>query len=272
MKKYFGIFKKLLLLDLPNSEVMDLYSSHGANIYDKLMSMTLQQYDFDIYSDQAKKSGKSILELCCGSGRVGIHLAKQGYKMVGVDLSADMLKIYRKKLSREKEAVGARIKLICSDVLNLKLTHKFDLVILPATTITLFDREKLTQLFRVAYLHLNKNGRFVFDLRDVGKVRIDDPPSEMQIATMRKGGRAEFIFYQEQLFPGKNEVISVFNCFSERIEKKGSKRFLGTSMKCLHSKKTVLKLLKQEKFIEMKIKKTFSTSVGKVNFLFLRKK
>jgi len=40
----------------------------------------------------ALKPGAAILDVGCGTGRHSVELAKRGYKVTGIDLSAEMLK------------------------------------------------------------------------------------------------------------------------------------------------------------------------------------
>ena len=54
--------------------------------------------DIPFYLEYAKKLNGKILELGCGTGRVSIELAKNGYFVTGLDLSESMLEIYKNKL------------------------------------------------------------------------------------------------------------------------------------------------------------------------------
>ncbi|HTX91154.1 MAG TPA: class I SAM-dependent methyltransferase, partial [Anaerolineales bacterium] len=50
--------------------------------------------EIDFYQEMAadaKQAGRSVLELACGTGRVAIRLAGHGARVVGLDLSRDML-------------------------------------------------------------------------------------------------------------------------------------------------------------------------------------
>ena len=58
------------------------------------------RYDVDRYLEIAATTGKNIniLEVCCGTGRVAIPLAKHGHRVTAVDLSAGMLEAFAAKL------------------------------------------------------------------------------------------------------------------------------------------------------------------------------
>ena len=42
-----------------------------------------------------------ILDLCCGAGRYAIALAQKGYKVVGIDLSSNLIQFAQKKRKKK---------------------------------------------------------------------------------------------------------------------------------------------------------------------------
>src|SRR5881392_667072 len=67
-----------------------------------------------------------LLELACGSGRIGLELlhAPGNYLLEGLDISVDMLKAYARKLEQEAEAVQQRVKLHEGDMCDYQLEYK----------------------------------------------------------------------------------------------------------------------------------------------------
>ena len=103
-----------------------------------------------------------LLELGCGTGNNLLFL-KDKFRLTGIDSSAEMLKIARKKLP------GSEFHL--KDFRQFDLNRKFDLVLCLYDTInhiTLFSDWK--KVFRNAYLHLNKDGLFIFDINTLHKL------------------------------------------------------------------------------------------------------
>lgn len=84
--------------------------------------------DLDMYKNYAELSGGKILELACGSGRVLLPLAEEGYELTGVDNSAKMLEIAQQRL-QEKELAG-HCQLITQDMRKLQLGQKYRLAII----------------------------------------------------------------------------------------------------------------------------------------------
>lgn len=69
--------------------------------------------------------GSSILDIGCGVGRHSIELAKRGYRMTGVDISAGMLE----QACKNAEAAGVEVKWIQSDATQYKADKTFDAAI-----------------------------------------------------------------------------------------------------------------------------------------------
>src|SRR5215207_2574612 len=85
--------------------------------------------DLPFYSQLAEEHGDPILEIGAGSGRVLAHLAQGGYRLVGVDISDQMLALAQRKL---KVIPGAseRVKLVQADILNYEDTARYPLILL----------------------------------------------------------------------------------------------------------------------------------------------
>jgi ubiquinone/menaquinone biosynthesis C-methylase UbiE len=87
--------------------------------------------DIPFYLEYAEKTGKDILELGCGTGRVAIPIAEAGYTVTGLDLSDSMLEVFKTKLKSASEEAKSRIKYINSDMSNFSFDIKYDLIIAP---------------------------------------------------------------------------------------------------------------------------------------------
>ncbi len=109
-----------------------------------------------------------VLELACGSGRIGLellHLAGN-FTLEGLDISAEMLGAYRRKLEQQPEALAQRVILHEGDMSSYQLANKgsFDLVLLPFNSVChLYEIEQQLETFQTTYAHLAPGGRFVVD-------------------------------------------------------------------------------------------------------------
>ncbi|WP_160170124.1 class I SAM-dependent methyltransferase [Aquimarina megaterium] len=134
--------------------------------FDDIVSSQGLKHDVDRFLDFASKSNEDILELCCGSGRVTIPLAKAGHRVTGVDNSRGILEQFEHNLQRENEDVRQNIKLIEQDItlLNLDKTD-YKLVICAFNSLMCIpDFDSQCKALSSIYNHMSKDGLIVIDL------------------------------------------------------------------------------------------------------------
>jgi SAM-dependent methyltransferase len=110
-----------------------------------------------------------VLELACGSGRIGLELLRlpTTFVLEGLDIDQAMLAAYSRKLEREPEDVRQRVTLHEADMSDYQLAAKgqFDLIFLPFNSIChVYEIEQQLSMFRTTYEHLQPGGRFVVDV------------------------------------------------------------------------------------------------------------
>jgi SAM-dependent methyltransferase len=119
--------------------------------------------DLDLYRNFAELSGNPLLELACGSGRLLLPLAQDGYTLTGVDSSANMLKLARENL--EQAGVAARCKLVQQDICTLHLEQKFRLAFIALGSFAhITSRKRQQQALAAIRAHLATGGRFILDI------------------------------------------------------------------------------------------------------------
>lgn len=127
----------------------------AAEIYDQTVT-DWPGGEMDFYREAAK-GAKSVLEVACGTGRIGLRLAKEGWSVAGFDLSPHMIEIARRK------AEGIRnIDLFVADMTSFDLGKTFDLVIVPGHSFQ-FMLTIQAQLACLASIrgHLSENGKMI---------------------------------------------------------------------------------------------------------------
>ena len=131
---------------------------YDGNIYD---GMNTEKDDLPFYLRWLKKrKNGTILELCCGTGRLTIPLAQEGYNITGVDNSTSMLK------QAEGKAIELKVpvKFIESDIRSLDLPEVFDIIFIPFNSIHhLYDNQDLFKVLTAVKKHLKEDGYFLFD-------------------------------------------------------------------------------------------------------------
>jgi SAM-dependent methyltransferase len=103
--------------------------------------------------------GKRVLELGAGTGRVTALLARGGARVLGIDLSSEMLDRGRARLA---DAPG--VELVQTDMRRLALQERFDLVVAADDPFShlVEDADRDAALTTIA-AHIAPGGRFVLD-------------------------------------------------------------------------------------------------------------
>jgi ubiquinone/menaquinone biosynthesis C-methylase UbiE len=95
----------------------------------------------------------TLLDLCCGNGRISIYMAKKGFKAVGVDISKAFLE--DAKIKAEEHKVSKMVSFLEGDVRNLKkvvgkIGQPFDVVVNAWTSIGYFSQKDDLKIFKQA--------------------------------------------------------------------------------------------------------------------------
>lgn len=144
---------------------MNGYDTSNAQLYDDFYALFTE--DLPFFVDEAKKVNGPILEIGCGTGRVLIPLAEAGVQVVGVDLSPAMLEITRRKVSRLSPDIQRNITLIESDMRNLSLDQRFNLIVIPFSTFMfLHSNDDQKMALHQLHKHLSNEGRLIFAISD----------------------------------------------------------------------------------------------------------
>jgi SAM-dependent methyltransferase len=113
----------------------------------------------------AAAGGGPILELGCGTGRVLLPLARDGFEITGLDLSAQMLERCRAKLQAEPPEVRDRARLVAADMTSFDLGRRFAAIICPfAGFQQLRTVEQQLECLDRCRTRLLPRGRLVLDL------------------------------------------------------------------------------------------------------------
>lgn len=131
--------------------------------------------DLVFWIGQAQQHGDPILELACGTGRVTIALARQGFKMTGLDNSEAMLNEARRKSA----AANVEVEWIEADMRGFDLAKTFSLIMLPANTLChLLSLDDFEACLASVKKHLAGGGKFVVDVFVPKMELLVDKPGE----------------------------------------------------------------------------------------------
>jgi SAM-dependent methyltransferase len=132
-----------------------------AELYDP-WSRTVTE-DIDFYVAEARKARGTVVELGVGTGRIAVPVAAAGVPVVGVDSSAGMLEVCRRRA--EAEGVEHLLDLRLGDLRDPPVSERVRLVTSPFRAFLHLetDAERRRALAAARRL-LVPGGRFVFDV------------------------------------------------------------------------------------------------------------
>ena len=149
---------------------MDAYEAF-ASVYDIFMD----NVEYGEWIGHIKKvwekyslSPARIIDLGCGTGNILLPLAKEGFSMVGADLSPEMLAEAEHKLRAE----GLSCPLVCQDMTELSLGMEADCILSLCDSLNYLTEDgELSQAFSCIAEHLTADGLFLFDMNTEYKFR-----------------------------------------------------------------------------------------------------
>ena len=178
-------------------ERMEAYTGF-AQVYDIFMDNVpyeeWAEYLTSLLREYGVDSGL-VLDLGCGTGSMTEILAADGYDMIGVDNSEDMLEIAQEKKLRS----GHDILYLLQDMREFELYGTVRAVVSVCDSVNyITESEELTEVFRLVNNYLDPGGIFIFDFNTEYKYR--EILGEQTIAEDR--GECSFIwdncYYEEE--------------------------------------------------------------------------
>lgn len=123
--------------------------------------------DIPFYVGYAREASGPVLELGIGTGRVGLALCYEGYRVLGIDLSISMLARAAKKHRERRSNLKADLSLVLHDFSDFSFGRNFGLIICPYRGLaSLTSRTKRLRCFECVAEHLRPGGRFIFSLSE----------------------------------------------------------------------------------------------------------
>jgi len=175
---------------------------YDANIYD---GMNTNLADLEFYKRWLPKNKDArILELCCGTGRLTIPIAKDGYNISGVDYTSSMLEQAKAKASEG----GLEVEFIEADIRTLDLTEKYDLIFIPFNSIHhLYKNEDLFKAFNGVKNHLKEGGLFLLDCFNPNiQFIVEGEKEQKEIAEYTTNDGREVLIKQIMRYENKTQI------------------------------------------------------------------
>jgi SAM-dependent methyltransferase len=139
------------------------YWATTAEYYDSFHSN--RREDVEFWSNVARRIGGPVLEIGCGTGRVGLEIARSGIDIYGIDQSEAILDVFRAKLTAEPKDVRQRVRLHLGDMRTFELGQQFSLALMPFRPLQhMLTLEDQIAAFQSARRHVKAGGILGFDV------------------------------------------------------------------------------------------------------------
>ena len=152
---------------------MDAYHALAVS-YDRLTDDVDYRQTVEFYQQILNREGcrpRTAVDLACGTGSVTLLLAQEGIRIIGVDLSEEMLCVAQQK-AQELENPPL---FVCQDLSRLRLPRGVDLAVCALDSLDyILDPKDCAEAIRRVYQVLNPGGIFIFDVNTPEKLRAMD--------------------------------------------------------------------------------------------------
>lgn len=232
----------------------DLYSKYYDLLYADKDYDGEVEYVHDLITENSNDA-QTILDMGCGTGIHADLLSNKGYKVHGIDLSEDMLKIANQKIKGKED----RLQFNQSNIQDLNLNKKFDVVVSLFHVMSYQNSNiELIKAFQVAKDHLTAGGIFIFDFWYGPAVLTDLPITKVK--RLENNDIKVTRIAESRLDPQSNITEVSFDVFIENknkkliIEKKEThnmRYFFDTELKLI-CKKTGFEINKKYEWMSSK--------------------
>lgn len=177
---------------------------------------SLETEDILFWIELAKLQQGMCLELACGTGRVLIPLAQEGYQVIGLDINFESLTFLREQLSPQ---LARAVNIIQADMSAFHFVQKFSLVYLACNTLSTIEKNVRQQVYKRINKHLVENGIFAAsipnplrleDLADSSESILEEiiyhpetgDPIQVSSEWKKHGRQIIFQWHYDRLLPG----------------------------------------------------------------------
>ncbi len=137
-------------------EYLELYSHRNSHDAAQIASL--------VYRSIKLPENSKVLDLACGNGRHSVFFAKQGYQVLGIDLSRYLISEAKKKLRNEHSKYKDNLKFQIRDMREIGHKSEFDLVVNLFSSFGYFESDSENwKVIKSVSSSLKPGGYFFFD-------------------------------------------------------------------------------------------------------------
>ncbi|WP_433594920.1 class I SAM-dependent methyltransferase [Lysinibacillus xylanilyticus] len=167
-----------------------------------------ENYNVDLHfiENLLSNNNDTIIELACGTGRLAIPLAKQGFNVYAVDIHEGMLQLAIEKAKKQ----NVHVHFSMQDCTQLQLPISSNFIYMTGNAFQHFlSNESQNALFQSVKQHLQPRGEFVFNTRNalLSELSIVD---EYEESSVNSKGEKLTIQHREEYDP----ITQILTCRS----------------------------------------------------------
>jgi cyclopropane fatty-acyl-phospholipid synthase-like methyltransferase len=204
--------------------------------------------DVNLYINFAELCGGPLLELACGSGRLLVPLACEGYELTGVDNSRSMLNLAQHAL--EQAGVADQCTLIQENIHTMRLGQQFRLAFIALGSFGhVSTRQEQRQSLAVVRYHLTVGSKFILDISNADVRYMEQLSGQVlhQGTWKRENGTVLSHFVSPASSPTKH-LLELTHFYEEHRQGEAVQRTVITTHLYLFEKNEVELLLEEAGF------------------------
>lgn len=217
---------------------MEAYSGF-AKVYDLFMDNIPYEEWTDYVKGLLSEEGVTegiLLDLGCGTGSVTELLAKEGFDMIGIDNSEEMLDIAMEK----RYESGLDILYLLQDMREFELYGTVRGVVSICDSMNyILDDEDLLDVFKLVHNYLDNDGIFIFDMNTMYKYR------EILADNTFAEDRDESSFIWENFYDEEEEINQYDLSLFVQEEDGRYRKYEETHLQRAYEQETVEELIKE---------------------------
>lgn len=196
-----------------------------AEIYDLFMKNTDYKDWYKFLRNYIQKKGE-ILDLGCGTGEFIHRFVKDGFYVTGIDLSEDMIRLSKEKLTK-MSVDDTKYDLKIEDIRTYEHTKEVDYIICNFDTVNYFSSTRDFEKFlENSNANLKKEGYLIFDVvteeifEEIFEngIFLDEEPEYTSIWRYEKKSKKKY-FVEIDLFVKQKDGGNIFKKYNEQHEK-----------------------------------------------------
>ncbi|MBQ9832402.1 MAG: class I SAM-dependent methyltransferase [Clostridia bacterium] len=221
-----------------------------AGIYDELMA--------DIDRDEwaryllsfVEKENALIADVACGTGEFSVRFAKEGYRVIGSDISEDMLFIAAEKA----RSWAVNVPFICQDMRELALHRKVDVICAACDGVNYLQNDEDALAFFISAKRALKNGGML----------LFDVSSEYKLANILACNtfaeeEADCAYIWHNMYDEESRLVKMELTFFEKIHGKDEyERFSETHIQRAYTQDELSELLQKAGFKDISVYDAFT--------------